>query len=145
MPQASVQVRVPFHDVDSTKRIHFTAMLRYWELAEHELMRSIGFPYTTALEDVAFPRVHVSCDFRRAIGYDDELIITARIEHVGRSSWTVAFTARFAQEANAETQGDRTVAGGVAAEGQMTIVAMDPQTERAISLPKELRDALATE
>jgi len=143
MPQASVQVRVPFHDVDSTKRIHFTAMLRYWELAEHELMRSIGFPYAATLEDVAFPRVHVSCDFRRAIGYDDELLITARIEHVSRSSWTVAFTARFAQEVNAETQGDRAVAEGVAAEGRMTIVAMDPQTERAISLPEDLRYALA--
>ena len=145
MPQASVQVRVPFHDVDSTKRIHFTAMLRYWELAEHELMRSVGFPYVAALEDIAFPRVHISCDFRRAIGYDDELIITAHIEHVGRSSWTVAFTARFAQEVNAETQGDKAVAGGVAAQGQMTIVAMDPQTERAISLPEDLRHALAGE
>ena len=145
MPQASIQVRVPFHDVDSTKRIHFTAMLRYWELAEHELMRSIGFPYAATLEDVAFPRVHVSCDFRRAIGYDDELLITARIEHVGRSSWTVAFTARFAQEVNAETQADRAVAGGAAAQGRMTIVAMDPQTERAISLPEDLRHALAAE
>ena len=145
MPQASIQVRVPFHDVDSTKRIHFTAMLRYWELAEHELMRSIGFPYAATLEDVAFPRVHVSCDFRRAIGYDDELLITARIEHVGRSSWTVAFTARFAQEVNAETQADRAVAGGAAAQGRMTIVAMDPQTERVISLPEDLRHALAVE
>ncbi len=145
MPQASVQVRVPFHDVDSTKRIHFTAMLRYWELAEHELMRSIGFPYATALADVAFPRVHISCDFHRAIGYDDELIITARIEHVGRSSWTVAFTARFAREVSAETQEDKIVAAGVAASGRMTIVAMDPQTERARSLPEELRSALAGE
>ena len=39
MPQVSVQVRVPFFDVDSTERIHYTAMMRYMEIAEHELMR----------------------------------------------------------------------------------------------------------
>ncbi len=93
MPQATVRVRVPFPDVDSTGRIHFTAMLRYMEVAEHELMRSIGFPYATALLDTAFPRVHVECDFRRAIRYDDVLTVEARIAQVGRTSWTVAFTA----------------------------------------------------
>lgn len=151
MPQTSVRVRVPFHDVDSSKRIHFTAMLRYMELAEHELMRAIGFPYATALQNVAFPRVHVSCDFRQAICYDDELAITARVEHVGRSSWTVAFTAYVVPRGEAEIQGLITVVrniavtGEVAAEGQMTIVAMDPQTERARSLPEELHYALAAE
>jgi YbgC/YbaW family acyl-CoA thioester hydrolase len=145
MPQASVHVRVPFHDVDSSKRIHFTAMLRYMELAEHELMRSIGFPYAAPLLNVAFPRVHISCDFCRAIRYDDELVVTARVEHVGRSSWTVAFTARFAQEEKAAIQGDVAGTGGAAAQGRMTIVAMDPQTEHARPLPEELRYALAAE
>lgn len=145
MPQASVEVRVPFHDVDSSKRIHFTAMLRYMELAEHALMRSIGFSYATASQEIAFPRVHVSCDFRRAMRYDDELIITAHVAHVSRSSWTVAFTAHFAQERKAQIQGDAAATGGAAAEGRMTIVAIDPQTERARPLPEELRYALAAE
>ena len=32
MPRHSIQVRVPFVDVDSSHRIHFTAMMRYMEL-----------------------------------------------------------------------------------------------------------------
>ena len=131
MPQASVQIRVPFFDVDSSERIHYTAMLRYMEIAEHELMRSIGFPYATTLLSLRFPRVHVSCDYRGAIRYDDLLTIEAQIEHVGRSSWTVVFTARLLPE------------GIVAAEGKMTIVVLDPETERARSLPDELRIALS--
>lgn len=131
MPEASIQVRVPFYDVDSSERIHYTAMLRYMEIAEHELMRSIGFPYATALLSLRFPRVHVSCDYRGAIRYDDVVIVEAHVDHVGRSSWTVVFTARLKPE------------GNVVAEGKMTIVALDPETERACPLPGELRSALS--
>jgi YbgC/YbaW family acyl-CoA thioester hydrolase len=138
MPQATVRVRVPFPDVDSSGRIHFTAMLRYMEIAEHELMRSIGFPYATSFLGTALPRVHVECDFRRAVRYDDILMVEARVAHVGRTSWTVAFTARSVMEERQSAQ----PAGEVVAEGRMTIVVMDPATERARPIPDELRQAL---
>ncbi len=139
MPQTSIQVRVPFHDVDSTGRIHFTAMFRYMEIAEHELRRSIGFPQATSFPETVFPRVRVTCDFRGAIRYDDELTIEARVERVGRSSWTVAFVARSTGEAR--TRGQEGIQD-IVAEGQMTMVAMDATTERAVSLPDDLRFAL---
>lgn len=130
MPIARIRVRVPFVDVDSSMRIHYTAFLRYMEVAEHALMRSIGFPYATSLQSLAFPRVHLECDFQGAIRYDDELDVTAHVERVGNSSWTVAFAA-YAPNA-AQTL----------ATGKMTIVAMDPIAERATTLPDELRAAL---
>jgi acyl-CoA thioester hydrolase len=141
MPLTSITIRVPFHDVDSTGRIHFTAMFRYMEIAEHELRRSIGFPEATSFKDIAFPRVHVECDFRGTIRYDDELTVEAQVDHIGRSSWTVAFIARIKQEAgNIEQQGE----SSPVAEGHMTMVAMDQRTERAIPLPEALRSALAS-
>ena len=139
MPHVSIQVRVPFPDVDSSGRIHFAAMLRYMELAEHELMRSLGFPYVRQFAYFAFPRVHIACDFRAAVRYDDQLTITARVAQVGQSSWHVAFTAHALREIEAgalET-------GELVAEGQMTIVTVDKQTERARPLPDELRAALS--
>jgi acyl-CoA thioester hydrolase len=141
MSQVSIQVRVPFSDVDSSGRIHFTAVLRYMENAEHELVRSIGFPRATTLKDIAFPRVHVACDYLKAISYDDKLTIEAHVEHVGRSSWTVAFIARFTQQAGKEEQ----EAGAIAARGQMTMVAVDPATERARPLPDDFRAALSAD
>ena len=138
MPQASTPIRVPFPDVDSSGRIHFTAMLRYMEVAEHELMRSLGFPYAVMLQSMALPRVHVSCDYRAAVGYDDLLTIDARVEHVGRSSWTVAFTAHALEQAGRTTE----VESDIVAEGRMTIVVVDPQTGRAQPLPDVLRAAL---
>src|SRR5579884_3844943 len=139
MPEATVRVRVSFADVDSSQRIHFTAMFRYMEVAEHELMRAIGFPYATALRQLAFPRVHLECDFRGAIEYDDEIEVVARVERVGTSAWTDRFTAYPAGDTNGKSQDSQR---NVLAEGRMTIAAMDPATERATAIPDDLRRAL---
>jgi acyl-CoA thioester hydrolase len=134
LPQATIRIRVQFGDVDSSQRIHFTAMFRYMEVAEHHLMRSIGLPYATSLQGYALPRVHLSCDFRSAIVYDDELDVTAEPARVGTSSWTVTFTARNVSQPHSP----------VAAEGEMVIVAMNPATQRPTPLPEQLRQALLT-
>lgn len=134
MPSVTIHVRVPFVDVDSSMRIHFTAMFRYMEIAEHELMRSLGFQYATSLKSYAFPRVHLECDFQGAIRYDDEIDVAARIERVGASSWTVAFAAYPPNAASSD--------GPTLATGRMTIVSMDPTTERSAPLPDELRRVL---
>lgn len=139
MPQTSISVRVPFHDVDSSGRIHFTAIFRYMDIAEHELRRFIGFPQVTSLPNIEFPRVHVACDFRGAIRFDDELAIEARVDRVGRSSWTVAFIVRITREAG---HSEPTKPPPIAADGQMTVVAVDTTTDRAVPLPDELRSAL---
>jgi YbgC/YbaW family acyl-CoA thioester hydrolase len=156
MPSATLTLRVPFVDVDASRRIHYTAMFRYMEVAEHHLMRSIGMPYAaaTALRGYGLPRVHLECDFMGAIGFDDLLAIEARVERVGRTSWTLAFTVRHASDADAGTPRD-TAEGSVPAvgaterpilaAGRMTIVCTDPQKQRATPLPVELRRALSGE
>ena len=142
MPRAVARVRVSFADVDSSQRIHFTAMFRYFEVAEHELMRAIGQPYATMLYESAFPRVHLECDFRGAVLYDDQLDVEARVDRVGTSSWTVVFTARYADAPDARAGAEP---GQVVAEGKMTIVAMHAQSQRAQPIPETLRKALAGE
>jgi YbgC/YbaW family acyl-CoA thioester hydrolase len=143
MPAATIMVRVPFVDVDSSMRIHFTAMFRYMELAEHELMRALGTPYTPSslFAELAMPRVHLSCDFMGAVAFDDQLEVEARVEKVGTTSWTVAFTARKVAGPNGQAvEREETVA-----QGRMVIVAMDPATQRATPLPAALRHALTAE
>ena len=130
MPRETTRIRVRFVDIDSSQRIHYTAMFRYFEAAEHELMRAMGLPYAHALQEYAFPRVHLDCDFRGAIRYDDLLDMEAEVERVGRTSWTLHFTAR------------QVPSGEVVAEGHLTAVAMDPATERPVPSPDVLRAAL---
>ena len=55
-------VRILFIDTDASGRIHYTALLRYFEAAEIELFREAGAQEDR--DEVAFPRVHVECDYR---------------------------------------------------------------------------------
>lgn len=137
MPQISIAIQVPFPDVDSSGRIHFTSMLRYMEMADHELLRALGFPYATLLRSIALPRVHVSCDYRGAVCYDDTLTLEARVERVGQSSWTETFVARLLARGE-----EPAVEQVVVAQGRMVIAVMDPQTQRTIPIPELLRAAL---
>jgi acyl-CoA thioester hydrolase len=130
VPRSTTRIRVAFVDVDSSQRIHYTAMFRYFEIAEHDLMRAIGLPYSQSLLEYKFPRAHLDCDFRSAIVFDDLLDIETDVARVGTSSWTVRFVARLARD------------GTVAAEGHMVIVSLDMTTERPVPLPTELRAAL---
>ena len=146
MPSATARVRVPFVDVDSSDRIHFTAMMRYFEIAEHAMMRAIGLPYATAtaLKGTAFPRVHLDVDFRAPVVFDMLLDVEARVDRIGTTSWTNAFSVHRAADDDAALP-SASVPGALVAEGHMTVVAMDPITERPTPIPDELRRALSAE
>jgi YbgC/YbaW family acyl-CoA thioester hydrolase len=119
-------IRILFIDTDASGRIHHTALLRYFEAAEIELFRAAG-----AMDDrheVAFPRVHVECDYRAAIYFDDELIIELTIGNMGRSSIELLYRAM--------------KKGVVAASGKIVIAAMNPKTDQATEIPPGLREKL---
>jgi len=126
MPKFTHRVRVAFPDTDASGRIHFTAMLRYFEAAEIEFLRALGFSYRDA-PDIGFPRVRVECEYRSAVGFDDELDIAVSVKRVGTSSYTLEF---------AGLKGPV-----VAANGSIVVVCVG-RPGRAQSLPEVLRDAL---
>ena len=126
MPKFTYRVRVAFPDTDASGRIHFTAMLRYFESAEIEFLRSLGYRYRDA-PDIAFPRVRVECEYRSAVGFDDELDIAVSVTRVGTSSYTLEFAAM--------------KDGAVTANGSIVVVCVG-RPGRAQALPEELKEAL---
>ena len=126
MPKFTHRVRVAFPDTDASGRIHFTAMLRYFEAAEIEFLRSLGYCYRDA-PDVGFPRVRVECEYRSAVGFDDELDIAVSVKRVGTSSYTLEFAAL--------------KDGVTAANGSIVVVSVG-RPGRAQALPEVLREAL---
>lgn len=83
------QMRVNWVDTDASGLIHYTAALRYFEVAEHALMRRL-FPQGRP-GDLRLPRVHVEADYKAALRYPDEFTCTVRIDAVGRSSVTYSY------------------------------------------------------
>ena len=118
-------------DTDASGRIHYTALLRHFEAAEFEFLRAIGCPYTSFVnEGVGFPRVHVECDYLSALRCDDLISTAVTVERVGGTSFTLAFAV------SAE--------GRAAAKGKITIVCIDPATQRPRPVPDRMAKALTS-
>ncbi len=124
------QVRVRWVDTDASLRIHYTAMFRFFEAAETEFMRSLGFTGERFQEmGVDRPRVNVSCDFKTQIRHDELLDISVQVARIGNTSVTLGFTA---------TRED----GAVGASGSVTFVTISPTDGVPFPVPPELRQAL---
>lgn len=93
----SVMRRVEFCETDAAGIAHFSAFLCYMEQAEHALLRHLGTSVCTDIGDgwhLSWPRVHVSCDYRGSVRFEDCLNIQVRVERLGTRSVTYGFDFR---------------------------------------------------
>jgi acyl-CoA thioester hydrolase len=117
-------LRVAWSDTDAGGRIHFTAALRYAELAENGLRRKLGL-----LADWAnYPRRHVEAEYRAVLAFEDELAVRIRPERLGRTSITWSW--------EIERAGETCVTG------RHTVVHVDSRG-RPSPLPAAVRESLA--
>jgi acyl-CoA thioesterase FadM len=112
--------RVAWVDADASGRIHFTAVFRWAEAAEHDLLRSLGHSFQGG-----FPRVDVQATYRAALRFDDEYELALGVTAVGRSSIAYTWQVR--------------TRGVVAVEGRHHVVHVGGG-ERPQPLPEELRE-----
>ena len=91
MPSYTSRLRVAWIDTDTSGRIHYTAAMRYFENAEHSLMREV---YASLGDEprANLPRVHVEADYGAQLQFEDEVDCTARVAAVGRSSITYEYS-----------------------------------------------------
>ncbi|WP_420634140.1 acyl-CoA thioesterase [Candidatus Palauibacter sp.] len=76
--------RVEFADTDTANLIHFTALMRFMEEAEHAFYRSLDFHGYRWSEASVFgmPRVSVSCDYLGAVRYGDVVEVRLQVREV---------------------------------------------------------------
>ena len=87
------QRRVEFHETDLAGIVHFSNFYKYMETAEHEFMRSLGYPIHQQMgeAEIGWPRVSATCDFRRPARNDDILTIRVSIEEIRTRSVRYGF------------------------------------------------------
>jgi acyl-CoA thioester hydrolase len=124
------RMRVNWVDTDASGLIHYTAALRYFEVAEHALMRKL-LPEGRPISDGPFllPRVHVEADYRAGLRYPEEFDCSAWVEAIGNSSVTYAYEIRRAD-------------GVLCISGKIVAAACNA-TGQSIPLPAPMRAALA--
>ena len=83
------QARVAWVDTDAGGRIHFTAAFRWAEAAETALMRRLGI-LGEAWGD--YPRRRIEAEYLKVLRFEDEVEVRLRVDKVGRTSVTYAWT-----------------------------------------------------
>jgi YbgC/YbaW family acyl-CoA thioester hydrolase len=123
---------VRWSDVDHAGIIFYGAYVRFFEIAETEMFRSVGLPYGELFDrlDIWLPRAHLDCDFTYPARLDDQLRVSAFIPRFGMSSITLQFDVVHLG------------AGRLVASGHEVLVSTNRRDLRPTPLPPALRTAL---
>lgn len=123
---------VRWSDVDRAGIIFYGAYVRFFEIAETELFRFAGVPYSQVFDrfDIWLPRVHLACDFEYPARLDDQLRVAAYFTRFGNSSIRINFDVLHLE------------ARRLAAAGHEVLVCTTRDSLRPRPLPTELRALL---
>ncbi len=137
MNKFAVEDRVRWSDVDRAGIIYFGSYVRFFEIAETELFREMGLPYSRAFELLdAYPvRKQFHCDFLSPAYLDDLLTVHIWSDHVGNTSMRLCFEVT-------RTASDKGRIGERLMTGNCTLVAVNRTTFRPVRVPELLRTAI---
>lgn len=119
--------RVEWHDTDASGHQHNSAVVRWVEAAEADLLRRKGLTWLFGRT----PRVRHELNYRGRLWFDDPVEITLWIARVGRASLTFEFVVNGPH--------------GLAADGSVVIAHTEPGAPKATPWPDEVRAALAVD
>jgi len=123
--------RVEFSETDMAGIVHFSNFCRYMEHAEHAFFRSLDRSIVDPGLGIGWPRVHMSCDFKKPLRFEDEVEIQLRVS--AKTSKSISYQFRFR------------VAGAEAACGALTVVCVrrnEAGEMKAASIPPEIADLI---
>jgi YbgC/YbaW family acyl-CoA thioester hydrolase len=128
----TIEEHVRWSDTDRAGIIYYGQFLRFFEIAETELFRSVGLSYSDVFDrlDIWLPRVQIHFDFRRPLVLDDLIEVSAYVSRFGTRSLTL----RFEVVKKGETD--------IVAEGHIVLASVSRSTFKSTPLPDEMRERL---
>src|SRR5215470_16477170 len=128
----TIQEHVRWSDIDRAGIIYYGQFLRFFEIAETELFRSVGLSYSEVFDkfDIWLPRVQIHFDFRKPLVLDDPIEVAAYVQRVGVRSLTLGFEV---------TKKDET---GPVAEGHIVLACVSRSTFKSTPIPREMIERL---
>jgi acyl-CoA thioester hydrolase len=124
-------LRVTWADTDAAQVVHFSRFFVYFERAEEEFYRSMGFNFTD-MRNKGFwlPRVEAFCEYRKPARFDDMLEVELEVEELKEKAMRLGF-----KITNKET-------AELLAGGYLVVVAANRNTGKATRIPREFVDKL---
>lgn len=131
--------RVQFADTDMAGIVHFSNFFRYMERVEHDFFRALGMSIwdksneIPVEERVGWPRVHISCDFKAPLVFEEEFTMELLVEEIRTK--TIRYVIRFWKNN-----------GELCAEGKLVAASVrrDPATGKmkAVNIPERIRSRI---
>jgi YbgC/YbaW family acyl-CoA thioester hydrolase len=99
-----VSHRVDFADTDMAGIMHFANFFRFMERTEHAFLRSLGTSVHARHDGATYgwPRVHVECDYKRPLRFEDEFEVELRVREKREKSLVYDFIFRKEQNGTGE-------------------------------------------
>lgn len=124
----TIEEHVRWSDTDRAGIIYYGQFLRFFEIAETELFRAVGLPYSEVFDrfDIWLPRVQIHFDFRKPLVLDDPIEVSAYVGRFGNKSLTL----RFEVTKKGETD--------LVAEGHVVLACVSRSTFKSVAIPAEI-------
>ena len=125
--------RVRYSEVDFQGIVYFAHYATYFDVAIHELFRSLPYDYTAIRKITGrdFNIVRSVVEYRRPLRFDERFEVEVALGRIGRTSLT--FAPAIWAEGEVEPR----------ATGEVVWVHADQSTMRAVPLPAELLELLS--
>lgn len=79
MVSASTRIRVRYAETDQMGVVYYANYLVWFEVGRTELLRTLGGTYREMeAADIFLPVIAASCDYARAVKYDEEIEVRTR-------------------------------------------------------------------
>jgi YbgC/YbaW family acyl-CoA thioester hydrolase len=129
MSRYAIEEYVRWEDIDAAGIINYQAYLRFFGLAEAEMLRSAGLTYRFLFESLGIwlPRVRVECEFHEPVKLDELLVVEAYFSRIGRTSIHLDFEVRRKAESRA------------VATGRYVLVCVRQKDFQPVPVPAELK------
>jgi acyl-CoA thioester hydrolase len=126
MTTFTTEIDVRFRDIDALGHVNNAVYATYLEQARTEYFRDV---LGADLSRVSAVLASLSLDFRRPVELTDGTVaVDVDVAEIGRSSVTMTHEFR--------------VDGAVVAEGEATLVSLDPDTGDPVPVPSALREGM---
>ncbi|HDI06871.1 MAG TPA: acyl-CoA thioesterase [Candidatus Bathyarchaeota archaeon] len=132
MASFKTQIRVTWADTDAAQVVHFSNFFKFFERAEEDFYRSLGFNFNEIVNryGIWLPRVEAFCQYRKPAKFNDLLEIELTVGEIREKAVKYLFTVR-----NRDTD-------EILAKGHLTVVAASKNLGKAIKIPEEFVEKL---
>ena len=121
-------IRVYVEDTDAGGIVYYANYLKYIERARTELIRTLGYDKPALFNGLLFVVHSVEIKYRKPAVLDDEILATAKLIKVSRTSFTIA---------------QRVLRGDdVLVDAEVKVACIDQETKRPAGIPSDMLQAL---